>query len=464
MPRLVALVLLLAACGGSVPAATTTKTAISTTTTKAPQPAAASLIDDPAYEAAMRIIDDPGQVTAGLAAARMFESGDVRWVPYLVDLVLLIGLGDAFYQAWGALRELTGEPGPVEPAEVYTFFGGWMYDHGIDPGPGYVEWKARLYGLIDPDFEELIAQIDDAVLASRIQWGGVLRGGIPELNHQRTITVAEASYMQDDELTFAAVINGEARAYPHRILDHHELANDTLGGEPVALADCTLCRTGVLFSRQVGGQVLEFETSGLLLNSNKVMVDRQTNSLWNHLTGVAIAGPLAGTELDRFFLTVTRWGDWVAEHPETDVLAIPELGLSYSYQPGDAYRSYYASERLWFPIFAVPDALDAKTEVATLELDGSRLAVGVDALATAGSQLLQVGDRTVAVVPTSGGARFYDVTGAGDLGDDVAGAVAGELALQLPDGRRFDRVQSGQSFWFAWYGNHPDTAWWPRSS
>lgn len=324
-------------------------------------------------------------------------------------------------------------------------------------------WKSGIYALIDSSFRQLIGQIDEPVIATQIQWGGVRRGGIPELNSEPVITVADADYMLDDGLTFGAVINGEARSYPHHILDRHELANDTLGGEPVALANCTLCRTGVLYSRAVDGRILDFQTSGLLRNSNKVMVDVQTGSLWNQLTGESIAGSLKGTVLDRFPPTVTLYGQWIAEHPETTVVAIPTTA-AYSYEPGDAYREYYSSSDLWFPTLETPGRFDPKDEVGTLELEGEQLAVSIEELTALGPQRFNVGRQAVIAVPTTGGARFYLLKG--DLSDERLSAVAdatwGEDALVFADGEQLARLQSGQSFWFAWCANYPDTDWWPK--
>jgi hypothetical protein len=341
-----------------------------------------------------------------------------------------------------------------------------------DGEQGYLAWKSLLFAQRDPAFAELIFQIEDPILASQVQWGGVRRGGIPELNAPPTVTVEEADWMIPGELTFGAVINGEVRAYPHRILDHHEMANDTLGGEPVALANCTLCRTGILFSREVGDDILVFQSSGLLWNSNKVMVDLNTDTLWNQLTGEAIAGPLKGTVLDRFPITVTTYGEWIAEHPETRVLDIPGrtsstarggseiTGANYSYEPGDAYAEYYASPDVWWPAEEVPDAFAEKDLVATLDLGGERLAVGVDALGAAGPQAFTVAGQHVVAVPTDGGARFY---GGPDDGSVLVLVVenAGEETLILADGTELGRLQSGHSFWFAWYANFPDTGWWP---
>jgi hypothetical protein len=473
MRRFLALALVLAACGSAasevteppestLPAttdpATSAPAATTAPATSAPSTAGGAL-DAELLAEALSLQDDLSDVTVALFATKLGETGDDRWVPYLIDLMRLAGGGESLGRINGSLAALTGIPVPEPPTDGLRVYGSWMYEAAVDPGPEYVGWKADLYGLIDGEFTELLAQVDDPVLASRLQWGGVVRGGIPELDHQDTSSVDGAPHMTPDELTFGAVVNGEARAYPHRVLDHHELANDTLGGEPVALVNCTLCRTGILYSRLVDGRLVEFETSGLLLNSNKVMVDRQTNTLWEQLTGIAIAGELQGTELDRHFITVTTWADWVAEHPDTDVLTIPGFP-GYSYEPGDAYAAYYAAGDVWFPTFDVPDVFADHEEMGTVVLDGVPFAVSVAALGEAGSQAIAVGERAVAAVPTGGGVRFYDITGA--PGVDLTDAVAGEEALAA-GGDDHPRLQSGHSFWFAWYGDYPDTGWWPTS-
>ena len=445
--------------GGETQAPATTAAPLPPATTEAPRIVPTEEIPAAATELVRRpSADDLLAVVTAMAG-----SGDHQWVPYLVDLRLLANR-ESFGEIIGALAELTGEPAPEDLGAAYLQYGRWMYANAIDAGPDYVAWKAELYSLIDTRFGALMRQVTDPVLAAQMQWGGVAVAGIPELNDQPTITVAEADYMLDDELTFGAEINGEARAYPHRILDHHELANDTLGGEPVALVNCTLCRTGVLYSRRLGDRVLNFQTSGLLWNSNKVMLDVETNSLWQQLTGVAIAGELTGAELERFTVTVTFFGDWVAEHPDTDVVSIP-TGGGYSYQPGDAYAEYFGSADLWFPTFEVPAAFDPKDQVATLDVEGAQLAVGVDALIEAGPQLLGLGELEVIAVPTTAGARFYQAPDApltADLEAFLAAATVTEDAIDT-GGVSYARIQSGQSYWFAWYANFPETRWWPEA-
>ena len=442
----------------------------------------AALVDSSNNEAiwkqANALLAAPSAASVIEVATAMGESGDPAWVPYLIDLLRMYGVAEAVPSIANALATITGEPLPEDPRLVYSEYGRWL--HREEPLPyspasdaqAYTLWKSIIYSQADLAFAQLITQIHDPILASQIQWGGVRRGGIPELNAPQTVSVEQADWMTDAELTFGAVINGEVRSYPHRILDHHEMANDSLGGEPVTLANCTLCRTGILFSRKVGDRILVFQSSGLLWNSNKVMVDIETDTLWNQLTGEAIAGELEGAVLDRFPITVTTYGEWIAEHPDTAVLDIPTRastniggneitgGANYSYQPGDAYAAYYASPDVFWPAEEVPAVFAEKDLVATLDFAGEQLAVGVDALGAAGPQAFTIAGQTVIAVPTDGGARFY-------AGPDDGGVLvlvvedAGENTLLLADSTELRRIQSGHSFWFAWFANFPETGWWP---
>ncbi len=401
-------------------------------------------------------------------------------IPYAHDAARLADT-ETLTNAVRILARITGEsPPPGNVGSQWLFFGDWIMNNTPDPGPAYVEWKAALFANIDPAFEPLISSVGDAVTASRLQWGGVRRGGIPELNDAETISIAEADYMVDDEVVFGAVVDGKARAYPVRILGHHELANDSLGGRDVSIVYCTLCRTPVFYSAEVAGMILDFQTSGLLMNSNKVMVDVQTDTLWNQLTGEAIAGPLAGEVLTKLPMTVTTWADWIAQHPDTDVQTVPALleddpaggdlvpTGGFSYAPGDAYASYYAAGELWFPSFDVPDYFAQQDEVVTLDVNGKQLAVGLEALLDRGHLMAVVGDQNVVFVASANGARVYEaIDGLEVIGGELmfAGSPADptEDSLVLSDGTELPRIVSGQSFWFAWYGNFPETDWWPQS-
>lgn len=449
---IVSILLVVAACGQS--------TAVtSAPASPATQPTTPS--DPLILEALSEYVAVPSDETLKVIIESVTGSADLRWVPYLVDLLRFT----SDERLIAPLADLTGvEPANSGVVPAYTSFGRFMLDRKIDAGAGYPAWKGALYATIDPQFRELLGQIADPVLLAAFQWGGVPVGGVPELNDPVRVPAGEAGYLRGTDLVFGSVHNGAALAYPLRILDVHELANDTLGGDRVALANCTLCRSGVLFSRMVAGQQLDFLTSGLLLNSNKVMVDVQTKTLWQQLTGEAIAGPLSGETLERLPLTVTTWEEWSAEHPDTDVLALPDSGGGRgieggpTYESGAAYVGYSGTTELWFPALGVPDVFEEKTEVATVEHEGHRLAVELNALSEAGPTTVELGTHLVTVVPFEGGARFYLGAAA-----DLNGASFGEESLQA-GGESLPRLLSGQSFWFAWYGTFPDTAWWPEVS
>lgn len=407
---------------------------------------------DPVLAAAHRLVDERSPAALAEVAAAMAATGDPGWVPFLVDLVRVVATPETVAPLARALAILTGEPVPP-PEDVYRVFGDWYYREAPAPAAGYVEWKARLYGTLDVRFAKVLRPASPEV-AARLQWGGVRFGGIPELEEPRV--VVDPPWLADDELVFGAVVGGEARAYPLRIVDRHELVDDVLGGEPVVLADCTLCRTGALFSRRVGERVLRFRTSGLLWNSNKVMVDDTTRTLWVQLSGEAVAGPLEGAVLTRLALETATAADWLAEHPGSGVVDMP-TGTGFDYTPGAAYAEYLADPERWYPAFVSGTGPPDKTLVATVEVDGYPLAVVVDALAASGPRWLTVGGQAVFAVPTAVDVRFYGGGGPDEVVDvDAARAV-------LADGSSLPRLQSGRSFWFAWFSAHPDTSLWPDS-
>lgn len=426
----------------------------------------------PLDESLDAFLDGPNATHAALLSTEMGLDGSTRWAPYLVDLLRLGWSDDSRVAAEVALEAITGVPRPDtdEPVDAYLVYGEWLHEHEPGPDETYREWKQVVYGLIDPEFATLLSGVDDASTLALIQWGGVLRGGIPALDDPAVIGAGEASVLLGDEVVFGAVVEGEARAWPLRIMGHHELTNDTLGGRPVALAYCTLCRSAVLFDREVAGQVLDFDSSGLLLSSNKVMADRQTDSLWRQLGGVAIGGELTGAELTRYSTTVTTWSEWQTEHPDTTTLAVPDPEIrsaegyftsSYSYEPGDAYREYNASDELWFPALTPPPGFSPKADVATVLLDGEALAVRLDDLEAAGPTAIPLGTGAVLAVPTGGGARFYDLDGAMPGTAELVGVRGEEGTATLADGTVLPRLSSGQSLWFAWWGEHRDSDRWP---
>jgi len=140
--------------------------------------------------------------------------------------------------------------------------------------------------------------------------------------------------------------DGEARAYPLRILDWHEIVNDEFNG-PIAVTYCVLCGSGVVVERTVDGEETIFGVSGKLWRDDLVMYDEATDSLWSQLLATAIRGPRVGAQLDLIPVTLTDWGSWQETNPETTVLLPPpESGqISESSRPFDYFDSKYSYER-----------------------------------------------------------------------------------------------------------------------
>lgn len=113
---------------------------------------------------------------------------------------------------------------------------------------------------------------------------------------------------------------GDARAYPLRILIWHEIVNDVVGSELLAVTFCPLCNAAIAFRRRVGGRVLDFGTTGKLRYSDLVMYDRQTESWWQQMTGEAIVGRLTGTRLEPVPAQMASWRDFAQAHPRGRVL------------------------------------------------------------------------------------------------------------------------------------------------
>ena len=142
-----------------------------------------------------------------------------------------------------------------------------------------------------PDHPQALVELSEIV-------GVVPADAIPALEDPAFEPAAEVQWLAAVEPVLALEVNGDARAYPLRIMTWHELVNGTVGGVPVTVSYCPLCNSGVAYDRRAGDRILDFGTSGALLNSALVMYDRQTESLWSHYTGQAVVGHLTGTELD----------------------------------------------------------------------------------------------------------------------------------------------------------------------
>ena len=146
------------------------------------------------------------------------------------------------------------------------------------------EWDRTDFSRASIDFDE-------------IRSGGPPKDGIPAIDRPTYRAPGEVDDIGDREPVITVSLGAETRAYPVRILIWHEIANDTLGGVPIAVTFCPLCNSAIVFERRVDGQLFDFGTTGKLRNSDLVMYDRQTESWWQQFTGEAIVGKMMGAHL-----------------------------------------------------------------------------------------------------------------------------------------------------------------------
>ncbi|HEX2305040.1 MAG TPA: DUF3179 domain-containing protein [Nitrososphaeraceae archaeon] len=223
----------------------------------------------------------------------------------------------------------------------------------------------------DTNLAAAVAQDKNNIVPlDQIVSGGPPPDGIQSIDNPKFISVQEAEeFLEDSDLVVGLDINEDIRAYPLQILVWHEIVNDMVGETPVAVTYCPLCFTNQVFNRTVNdGQILEFGTSGKLYNSNLVMYDRTTKSLWSQAMSQAIVGELAGVKLGRIPFDVAYWKDWKQMFPDSKVLS-RDTGSSRPYGV-DPYGDYYISREVLFPIAKHDDRLGPKEIMIGFENEG----------------------------------------------------------------------------------------------
>lgn len=265
----------------------------------------------------------------------------------------------------------------------------------------------------------------------QVHAGGPPRDGIPALTTPLFIKAEDAT-LSDDARVLALDFNGVVKAYPVNILDYHELVNDDFDGTPVLISFCPLCGTGMAFLSSVDGQVLEFGVSGLLYNSDVLMYDRQTESLWSQIMQKAVSGPMAGTKLQLLSVEHTTWGDWRRRYPTTQLLS-EKTGYLKNYQQSP-YAGYSEKRKVYFPIQHNDKRFHPKEVVVGVSLDGIYKAYPFVELGKTSQPLNdKIGSHEIQVVfdKENRSARVFDQNGT--------------------------LIPSLTSFWFAWYAFHPNT-------
>ena len=192
---------------------------------------------------------------------------------------------------------------------------------------------------------------------------------IPPIDEPVFESLADADWLGEREPGALVQIGDEARFYPLSIMTRHEIVNDWFGDTPGAVTYCPLCNTAVAFDRRVDGEVLRFGVSGLLRNSDLVMWDDATTSLWQQVTGESIVGEFAGTELDLIPISIVSYGDVVENVPDAVVLS-DDLGFNIRYG-SNPYEFYSSGNRPFLFDGELDDRYPALSRVVGVMVTGS---------------------------------------------------------------------------------------------
>lgn len=273
-----------------------------------------------------------------------------------------------------------------------------------------------------------------SIPAKAIERGGPPKDGIPAIDRPRFVSAAAAK-LADDDRVLGIAREGIARAYPVRILNWHEVVNDRFGSRPVVVTYCPLCGTGMAFEPPSATMASGFGVSGLLYNSDVLLYDRATQSLWSQILSTAVSGPLKGALLPSVPLSHTSWADWRRRHPGTEVLSA-DTGFERDYAR-DPYAGYDRVQQLMFDVQHRDDRYPLKEWVLGLRINGAAKAYPFSVLERA-------------------------VNPAGTLNDTVGGQpVRIRYDRSHRTAEAFDAqgqpLAGTMAFWFAWVAFHPRT-------
>ena len=269
--------------------------------------------------------------------------------------------------------------------------------------------------------------------ADEIHQGGPPRDGIPALNKPKFIPASKVDFLKKNDRVLGLKRNGKFKAYPIAIMNWHEIVNDQVAHEKIVITYCPLCGTGIGFEAKASQRLLTFGVSGLLYNSDVLLYDRETESLWSQIASKAIAGSMKGTPLTLIPLEHTTWSSWKQRYPDSLVLST-DTGYSRDYTR-DPYAGYENSDGLYFPVAHRDPRYHPKERVLGIEVNGQSKAYPFSELSQTNGTVKEIFNGKVLKITydtANQSARIFDKDG-----NELPGIT---------------------SYWFAWYAFHPETS------
>ncbi len=266
---------------------------------------------------------------------------------------------------------------------------------------------------------------------NKILSGGPPRDGIPSIDTPKFISAEQADFLNDKDRVMGVNIDGEARAYPISILNWHEIVNDTFNGKGVAVTFCPLCGSGIVYSAEIEGKSRQFGVSGLLYNSDVLLYDRESETLWSQILAKGVSGPLVDKKLTILPSSHTSWEAWKKKHPKTKVLST-DTGFTRDYDRSP-YGGYDTNVATYFPVEFKSKRYHPKERVLGVNLNGKQKVFPFSELAK---------NETGKLEETFDGKKIVIEFDAENRDGEI----------KTEDG---EIITSMNTFWFAWYGFYP---------
>ena len=377
------------------------------------------------------------------ALERLTDSGDPRMAWLISDAIRFAWDKQRYEALTEAAGRLLGID--LDAGQRWVDITNHLIAWNIPAYPSYLDHKRAIFTHFVPGWERIFVEGD--IDWRLVSWGGVQIDAraydttntpcncIPAADNPTRTSAEEARWLKDDDIVFGIVVNGEARAYPRRIMEVREMVNDTLGGRHLGIPYCTLCGAAQAYFTDQLPEGIErpvLRTSGLLIRSNKVMYDVNTYSIFDTFLGKAVTGPLAekGLQLKQATVVTTDWGTWKAEHPNTTAL-VEGLALGRDFD----FRNGRDANGPIFPVGDVDPRLPVHEDIiGVVTASGTPVAFQRSTAFAALKNGQNIAFENVRLKLDAGGVRAVDADGS-DLG-------------------------SHQAFWFAWSQFYPGTVLW----
>jgi hypothetical protein len=228
--------------------------------------------------------------------------------------------------------------------------------------------------------------------------GGPGKDGIPALHDPKFVGIDDAE-VEDEVLGIFVELDGAQKYYPYTILVWHEIVNDSIGDQHFAVTFCPLCGSAIVFDREVDNELVSFGVSGLLYESNLLMYDSVTESLWSQAIGTAVVGDRTGKELERLPMQLITFAELKRKYPSALVLS-EDTGYrrNYGFYP---YGDYEESDDFVFHPSLRDQRFHPKKIMYVVNVDETSIAFPYEEVPQ-GETMIKVGAFSFSVVRNGG--------------------------------------------------------------